>query len=241
MTSIQTLIPIARRQLVVTGANGEADVWLWEHTQRVALLAETLCAAPELADTPPDRTVVRIAALFSNVGWAQQVQQGQIPAWQALGRPTNELQREAAIGALREAGEKVLDAETLATASETIRQSGDRYTNLPEAQVLSDAENLADIGFCYFLRQYRRYRAEGRSTADLIASWNRQREYQYWDARINEGLRFELSRRAARERLAALDRLLAVVAHELDAGDVRKTFQDAGVELADSDLDFDVR
>ena len=237
MAPIQALIPIARRHLTVPTPDGGADAWLWEHAQRVARLGDLLCAAPELAETAPDNTVVIVAALFVNIGWAQQMRQGQIKSWQALGRPTNEIQREAAIGVLRESAADLLDDETLATAAETIRQSGDRYTNLPEAQALADAENLADIGFCYFLRQFRKYREEGRSTAELLASWTRQREYQYWDARINDGLRFELSRQAARERLAALDRLISVVGRELDVGDVARVFSDAGIELSPFDFE----
>jgi len=195
-------------------------------------------ACPNWLAAAPDDAAITAAAAFANVGWAIQVRQGQIDAWQILNRPTNDIQRELAIGALQDSADD-LDADSIELAAETLRHCNDRYTDLPEARALAEAENLADIGLPYVLRQFRRYQAEGRGVDELLASWNRQCEYQYWDARINDGLRFATSRQVARTRLEAVDRFMSALGEQTHAEDVYAALQQDGIEVPVIDLDFD--
>lgn len=216
---LDRLTMIARELLTPSHSSG-ADGWLWEHSERVMRLARQLTHAPEIATRTPDRTALAAAALLHNVGWVQPVENGQITPWQILQRPTNDVQREVAAGILEEHLRDVLPPETLACAADAIRQCSDRYTELTEAMVLADAESLADTGILYVLRQFRLYQAEGRSLDQLVQNWQRQKEYRYWEARINDGLRFECSRDIARHRLQAVEPLMQALAASLENSDV---------------------
>ncbi len=211
------------RPHLVLRAGGAEDLWLWEHAVRVMRLVRFLCKVPELADDPPDETAALLGAACGNVGWALEVRAGDLHPGLVLHRPTNEQQREAAITALPDLVNGMVSPEVIQVAREAIRQSHDRFTGTPEAQVLAEAESLADMGLPYILRQLRRYAAEGRSLADLIASWNRQHEYHFWEARINDGLRFEQSRVLARQRLDAARDCVRQMETQLTGGDLPAT------------------
>jgi HD superfamily phosphodiesterase len=221
----------ARDLLVLRNGQNHADLWLWEHSRRVMQLAWMLAKLPELARTPPPhRDAVALAGLFHDAGWAIQAQQQQVRHWQVLGRPTNDIQRELGAALLEEHARDLFDHDTVSLAAEAVRQCNDRYTTLVESQVLADAENLDEIGVMCFLRQFRQYQAEGRPLEQLVASWNRQREYHYWEARINDGLRFNATRELARERLNAVSLFMKALARDLDGVDVVEFLGTLGVK-----------
>jgi hypothetical protein len=195
-------------------------------------LAQMLTRLPELVQTPPNTDAVALAGLFHDAGWAIQVRQQEIDRWQVLSRPTNDIQREFGAALLEEHVGDLFDADTVALAAETIRQCNDRYTELVESRVLADAESLDEIGVMCLLRQFRQYQAEGRPLDQLLESWNRQQEYHYWEARINDGLRLEATRELARERLNAVQPFMLALARDLLGTDVRAFLQAAGVNLA---------
>lgn len=219
---LESLTAHAKDALLLRDASGRTDLWLWEHSQRVANLAQMLAQLPEVAANPPDLTCLAAACLFHDAGWAVQVRQGQVNPWQVLSRPTSDIQRELGAGALQETLGKLLPRESAVLAAEAIRQCNDRKTELPEAQVLAEAENLDEIGLLYVLRQFRQYQAEGRPLEQLLISWSRQKEYHYWDARINECLRFEGTRQIARVRLDSVEQFMAALASDRDGADLRR-------------------
>lgn len=225
------LIERVRTLHVLDGAASAGTVWLWDYVQRVVRNAELLASVPELSDDPPDRIALMLAALFANVGWAMQVRDGAIMAEQILERPTNPVQRDLAVSALQEHGGDAFEVEIIMLAAEAIRQCSDHYTSMPEARVLADAESLADIGVPYLLGLFRRYQNQSRGLTEMITSWQRQHEYSFWDARINDGLRFEISRRIARERLEAADRCMQALAVQNTVIDLRAALTEAGIEL----------
>jgi hypothetical protein len=55
---------------------------------------------------------------------------------------------------------------------------------------------------------FRKQRAEGKSLQDLLAAWQRQEEYHYWQARIKESFRFPSVRALAEQRWLALRRFM---------------------------------
>jgi hypothetical protein len=231
--SIQdAVIAKARECLTLRGNTGAPDLWLLEHSQRVMELSRLLALLPEIGEDRPHRQAVMVAALFHDAGWAVQVQQGQVQVWQVVNRPTNDLQRELGAGLLLEACAKLLPEDTLELAAEAIRQCNDRYTALPEAQVLAEADNLDEIGLPYVLRQFRQSQFEGRPLEQLLINWARQLEYRYWDARINDCLRFETTRHLARRRLEAVEAFMATLARDREAGDVWRALKDAGIDTS---------
>jgi hypothetical protein len=206
---MEAIRAIGSEALALPAATGRVELWLWEHAVSVADLATQLAQTPEFARPQLNNESLLVAGLFSLAGWAVQAREGKVVVAQVLGRATSGVQRELAAGVVQEKLAGQVGPEVLTAAVEAIRQCNDRSTTVLEAQILADAENVADIGVFGFLRQYRQYQAEGRSSQELLAKWQRLKEYQFWEARINNSLRSELAQRLARARLAAADQVVA--------------------------------
>lgn len=232
MATMEAVFATAKDCLTFKGAAGAADLWLWEHSQRVSELGRLMARLPEFGEETPHAGAVVIAALFHDAGWALQVRQGQVNPWQVLSRPTSDLQRELGASLLIEKLAKLVPSDTLELAAEAIRQCNDRYTSLPEAQVLAEAENLDEIGLTYVLRQVRQSQAEGRLLEQLLINWSRQLEYRYWDARINDCLRWETTRKLARERLSAVEAFMSALARDREGSDVWQALKAMGIDAS---------
>ncbi len=235
MVLLKPVVAVAKDLLTLPGDGPSNDLWLWEHAERVMRLAQMLALLPEvreIGDDQPDETAVAVAALFADAGWAVQARRGEVNRWQVLSRPTNDIQRELGVGALQDHAAQLLPAKTVEIATQAIRECNDRYTRLPAARALSEAENLDEIGVMYVLRQFRQYQAGGRPLGQLVLSWRRQLEYRFWEARINDCLRWEATRHIARERLKAVEQFMSALARDRAATDVHRVLQDAGIDTS---------
>jgi len=226
-------VAAAARDLLIAGN----DRWLWEHTRRVTHAAQGLALLPEVREgggTPPDPQTVAVAALFADAGWAVQVQRGSIEPWEVLNRPTGDIQRELGAAALHEHAVDLLPAGVIETASRAIRECNEKYTKLPEAQTLREAENLDEIGVLYVLRQFRRWQHQpgGHSLQDLVAKWRQLLEYSFWETEINLGLRWEASRQIARARLQAVEQFMVALARDSKASDLHNRLADEGIDTS---------
>ncbi|MCH8807784.1 MAG: HD domain-containing protein [Planctomycetes bacterium] len=228
---LDRILPVARRLLTLPDGETRSESWLCEHSERVMRAARMIAKLPEVAAREPDVTAVQVAGLFHDAGWAVQVRQGRLDRWQILSRPTNDIQRELGASLLKDEVAHMLPAETARRAIEAVRQCNDRHSDLIEAQVLAEAENLDDIGVMYLLRQFRQYQAEGRPLEQLLASWQRQHEYRFWEARVADSFRFDLTRDLARARLKAVAQFMGVLGIEQTAGDLEAVLLEAGVEV----------
>ncbi len=65
----------------------------------------------------------------------------------------------------------------------------------------------------------------------MQAGWLRQKEYKYWEARVNDCFRFELTRNVARERLKAVEQFMAALGCEHAATDLVQMLREAGVTV----------
>jgi hypothetical protein len=210
----------AAREVLAMGDGQTQDLRLWERAKRVVRSARAMCAWPEVQAAQPDREAVTAAGLFVNAGWAADVRSGQLAAWQVLGKPTSEAQREIAVEALEAVQSPGLAGAVLERAADAIREGGNRATRVIEARIVSDAETLDDVGLPYVLRQLRRYYAEGRPLEDLLASWTRLGEYKYWEFRIGGELHFAASRAIAQQRIVEADRFMQALRTVVQGADV---------------------
>ncbi len=229
------LVRAAQRLLVLDIEGGGQDTWLWEQARRIAATAQMLALLPEareIGDDPPDLAAIAAGGLFLNAGWAVQVRDGSVDRWRILSRPTSDILREFGAGLLQEHAADLLPAEVVQRAVAAIRECNDRFTRLPEARALAEAENLDEIGITYILRQFRNFQAEGRSIQQLIVNWTRQNEYHYWEARVNDCLRWETSRHIARERLKVVEVFMNALARDLSATDLRRVFDTSGLDAS---------
>jgi len=218
---IERLIPLAKQLLALPIGDARQDLWLWEHSERVMDLVSLIARLPEVGGNP-DLNALAAAALFHDAGWVLEFHQGRFERWQLLTRPTNDLQRELAAAMLLEEAGPLMPAPTARLAAETIRQCNDRKTRLLEARLLAEGEALDEVGIMYVLRQFRQYQAEGRPLQQLVDTWRRQQEYDYWEVRLSGSFHFETTRAAARKRLAAVDAFMTALACDLHGVDVQQ-------------------
>jgi len=182
--------------------------------------AELIVQLPEAGDLQIDPVVLRVAALYHDAGWAVQVEAREVAPQRVLTRPTNDVQRELAAGLVENSFSNDLPAQTVARTGEAIRRINDHDAGLPESHVVSDADNLDQIGPVGFLQNLRRDLVEGRTLRHALDTWHRQQEYHYWEARIRDGIRFESVRELAWRRLAAMDPFMEALGNHLDALDL---------------------
>ncbi|MBN2447386.1 MAG: hypothetical protein JXO22_11700 [Phycisphaerae bacterium] len=210
----------ARELLTIQHPDGSVDLWLWEHSERVMHLAHGLAQLPEYRQQGCNQEAAALAGLFSNAGWALQVREEEADPWLVLARPTNDVQRELGAVLLQEELAPFVSADVLLKAVEVIRACNDREARIVEAQIVAEAENLAEIGVIQILRQFRQQQIEGRPLAQLLDKWQRQKEYRYWEARINDCLISAAARTLAAERLAQVDQFMRAVGTEAGATDL---------------------
>ena len=228
MQAIERIIPIARSLLTIDIAEGRRDLWLWERAERVFRLTQLIVQMPEISDKPVDRTALAAAGLFHCAAWVDQVHQDSSSRWQILARPTTDIQRELSAVLFQERAAHLLPADTARLAADAIRRCNDRATTLVEAQLLAEAENLDDLGMVHVLRQFRQYQVDGRPLRQITDTWERQKEYHYWEFRINDGLRFETTKRLARHRLQAVAEFMEALARDLGGLDVVQALEQDG-------------
>lgn len=217
---IERVVVLARQLLTIPIIEPRRDLWLWEHSERVMRLTQALRALPEIAGQTPDPDALAAAALFHDAGWALECQDGRCERWQMVARPTNDIQRELGAALLQEQAGHLLPGPTLRLACDAIRQCNSRRTELLEATILAEAEALDEVGPVYLLRQFRQYQGEGRPLQQLVDSWQRQKEYHYWEVRLAEGFHYETTRTLARRRLEAVDAFVTALGRDLRGDDV---------------------
>ncbi len=198
----------AQRDLMVKIEGAPADPCIWDHSARVARIAEALLRIPEVQAAALDAAALEVAALYHDAGWLLQTRSGECQPRDILLKPTTDLQRELAADWIAERLAGVVGAGVIQQAARIIRQINNRRTDLPEARVLADAENLDEIGPHSIWLMVRKIHAEGRMLADIVSLWERQREYNYWPARIRDSFHFDSTRRLAQTRLDKLSRFM---------------------------------
>ena len=184
------------------------DAVVWEHSMRVARTAEYIATLPELSESGVDHLAVSAAGLYHDAGWVVQFREGALTARELLLRPTSDIQRELAADWLEQRGAKLLTPGSLQRAVRAVRQCNDRKSDLVEGRILCDAENLDQIGPQALDVMVRKLLSEGRAMADLVAAWDRQEEYHYWQARIKECFHFSPVRDLAQQRWESMRRLM---------------------------------
>ncbi|HPD30867.1 MAG TPA: HD domain-containing protein [Phycisphaerae bacterium] len=199
----------AERDLCVAVEKAAPDPIVWEHSARVARICEYISRLPEIAAGSFNPEALTVAALYHAMGWVLQCRAGDISHRELLLRPTPDAYREMAADWIEIHLKGVVPGGVIERAMSAIRQSGNRRTRLVEAQILADADDLDQIGPPYIDLMIRKCRWEGKTMEQLLTAWQRQEEYKYWEARINESLRFEAVRAIARRRHEALRQFMA--------------------------------
>ncbi len=230
MVKLDEIWDRARADLVIVTEGGDEDVFLWEHSARIARTAQLIARLPGIREQTPDEVVLVAAALYHSAGWVTQLEEGRIQRAEILVRSPSDTLWERSARVLEASLAKLLPAKTLRQASGAIRALNNRRIESIEGQIIAEADNLDEFGLLAFWPTIRRGVLDGKGVQAVIDTWRRRREYQFWTARLNESFRFVAVQKLAEARLAAYERLMGAL-EEIHLGNDIKT------ALADSDSD----
>lgn len=223
MSERKDIVEAARGLLVGQSPLGREDTHLLDHALRMLRLADVIVTFDEVRPLLIDRLCLDAAILFHEAAQVRlDRERRESPIYAAATMSTDEIRGYSAELAGDALG-GLLATKQVDHVQEIIRQYQSRTTSLPEAMVLSDAASLDDLGVIGMWRETRRFALEGRSIADVLASWQRKMDYGYYAARIDETFRFDGSRRWARARLARLEAFVGEMIKENLAEDRRGT------------------
>jgi HD superfamily phosphodiesterase len=193
---------------------------VFDHSLRVLETGKCLLRDSEVSKTSLDPMVLTASAMFHDSGWIDLVKTGQIQGVEIFTRPADlELIKRSAQIAADQLG-PLLPPSTLKRVSQIIIDLKQPRPNFPETRVLADADNLEDFGLLGITTQVRAAHAFGKSVRQVIESWHRQQEYNYWEARIKSALHLETSRKIARRRLETMGKVFHLLHQETTLEDL---------------------
>jgi uncharacterized protein (DUF1778 family) len=220
----------ARADLILPTSRGEADLFLWEHSCRVAENARIIAVLPTVSARAPHSDAAILAALYHDAGWAVLCRNGELDRLEVHLSPTSAAVCEHAAGLMERSLVNFVPAATLEAACEAVRDRIDKETSMIEAQVVAEAESLDEFGLLSLWLVVRRGALDGRGIQACLDTWRRKQEYQFWRARLKDAFRFDEVRRLAEKRLASLERVMAELLEQHLCRDLAAL---AGVQTAD--------
>jgi len=198
----------ARADLLIPITGGDHDLFLWEHSWRIARTAETIAGFPEVGRRGPDVAAVIAAALYHDAGWSVRCRAGECDRTEILTNSLSEGDREESARLLERSLGNVLGPDTLQRAVRAVRSAHDRSTDCVEAMILADARSVQEFGVLSLWPMIRRGMQEGKGVQAVLDVWQRKKEYHFWDARLGDSFHFEAVRELARRRLEQFERLI---------------------------------
>ncbi|MBI1826595.1 MAG: hypothetical protein HY287_16455 [Planctomycetes bacterium] len=204
----------ARADLLISTTHGDVDVFLWEHSLRVATNCIRITRFEELAGRKIEFLALFVAALYHDSAWAKRCREGVIERLEVLVGTPQENDSEVAVSIMRHGMGILLPETTIDCAAAAILSRNDRALATIEGQILSEADNLEEFGLASLWSIVRRGALEGKGIRTAIEIWRRKKEYQFWTARLTDSFRFESVREMARSRLIKLEDFLEELANE---------------------------
>ncbi len=220
MVNLEPIWARARTDLLIPGEHGDPDVYLWEHSVRVATTAKRIAQQPPLLEQSPDVAAVFAAGLYHDSGWAVRFTAGEIPRTEILTRPPPDAHHEQGARLMQQSLMGLLPAESLERAYSAITTLNDRDIPLLEGQIVTEAENLEEFGVISLWPAIRRGALDGKGVKAVLDTWRRRKEYHFWTARLNDSFRFPFVREIAKARLAGFERIMEELQQQHEADDV---------------------
>lgn len=229
MSEMDAIRHIAEKTMKIPSTSGSVDNWLWDRAIRILKNVEHICQMPELTDRniPIDRFCLVTATYFADTGSTYSAEANGLsdrPAWSDVNQlDVMVFSTQITANSLR----GVLAASKIEKCNKIIIESANRFTELTEAIILSDARNLEDMGIVGLVREFRRAVLTGKSVSEILDSWKRKIDYRYWQARLKEGFRFESIRRLAEQRFHTAEYVMNQLYIEHSARDLAKSLQES--------------
>lgn len=222
----------ARADLLLPSGRGENDLFLWEHSWRIARSAQQIAALPEVLRFEPDLPAVIAAALYHAAGWAARCRSGACDRPEILLGPFDEGDREEGAVLLQGSLREVLSRDSLQRALTAVRTQHDHGAASAEARIVADARSLQEFGLLALWPMIRRGIVEGKAVQAVLDSWNRKKEYHFWEARLADSFHFESVRGLAGRRLQQLERFVVELKGQHygeDVAELASRAEDVGV------------
>lgn len=229
MTTIEAIWKQAERDLIIPNADQQGDVLLWEHCSTIARSVQQLLAWPAIAARSPSAEALVAAALYHDAYFAVLHRGRGFRDNDCVTRAGDATARDHSAEILTVRLKGILDAESLDAACEIVREAGRRECRRIEAQILSDVDNLHQLGLLTLLPTIRQSVSTGKGAADLIDRWRVWKEYGVWPAR-RESFYFPETQHLATQRVEAYDRFIAQLTRELEGVDLAEVLQPQGKE-----------
>ena len=210
MSEIKALRDLAKQTLILSNIRGGVDSSLWDRSKRLVRNVGFICGLDDLrrADFQIDRFCLTGAAYFCESGLTRYQDAEERFSYLAMSNGKSSEMFENSTLVTTDVLRKVLDKARIDKINRIILDSGNRFTSRIESLILSDARNLDDMGAVGVFNELRRQVFAGRGISDAVSSWERKIDYRYWQARLNEGFRFESVRQIAKQRLLAADHFM---------------------------------
>lgn len=217
---LESIQKTARSDLLLRTVDGPPDVFLWEHSLRVARNARHIARVSSARTLGADELSAFVAGLYHDAGWASRVNTGELDRMQVLLGPTTDADCQTGALMLEASLRGRISPAVLERAAMAVRTRQDRSSLSGDAVVLAEAESLDEFGILPLWLAVRRGALEGRGVDAAIESWVRKKEYQFWTARLTDSFRFDEVRELARARLSRIERVMAEVQIESLGEDV---------------------
>ncbi|MCH8150228.1 MAG: HD domain-containing protein [Planctomycetes bacterium] len=231
MSELDRVWQQARSDLIVATVTGDADLFLWEHSSRIARAACAIARLECVQILNPNPSAVTAAALYHDAGWVARFHSGEIDRCEILVRPPSETHREHGALMMENRLAELMPREAIRRASLAIRSMDQRGTDSVEGRIVFDADNLDEFGPLALWPAIRRGALDGKGIQAVIDTWQRRKEYQFWSARLNDSFHFEPVRKIAKKRLAIYEGIVQEVECHLSIADLESAVDaEAGAE-----------
>lgn len=203
---------------------GLTSTWLWDRTQRIVRNVDTICNLPEIADAniAIDRFCLISAAYFSDSGFTNYSGADTIESGLVLSDINVTDLREFSAQIVSEHLSSHIEQGRIDKVNRIILDSNNRFCEMPEAMILSDARNLDDIGMVGLFNDFCACGVHGKGVTDALQSWKKKVDYRYWQARLKEGFRFDSVRQIATARYQQAETFMNLLEIENTTKDVEE-------------------
>lgn len=221
-TQLEAIWSRARADLVLEIDPGEEDVFLWEHSARVARSAIQITEIPSVRREKVNSVAVTAAALYHDAGWIETARTSDRGRFEVLIKPSSATQRERGATLMEQNLRDIVSRPSLLQAKEAILTLNDRDIESIEGQILSEAENLEEFGLLALWSMIRRGAQEGKGVQAVVDTWQRRKEYQFWTARLRDSFRFDEVRELASRRLDTFEQFMIGLRRQHKGDDLAK-------------------
>ena len=223
MSELVTIKELAKEVLTKSKDSLQLGRYLWERTQRMVRHIEYICELPEIAQPglEIDRFSLLCATYFSETGLSGLLGRKNAPITYPFFKSGSDGLMELCAQIIDSKLGSILTKSQVVKIKKIISESVGHSTSMTEAMILSDARNLEDMGAVGLFNELKRFMSQGKNISDILLHWQKQIDYRYWQARLEDNFWFEDVRKLAEQRLATAWKFMNQLQTEAEARDLK--------------------